>query len=191
VGRRVFARPCCAPRPSRKRKTCQLPLLCSYKRYQGACQHESKSESEVRRAKKRHQPTSNRRSPATATGHRVTVSHRPPGAPGAGSPGVPGAGSRSRESPGGRETGEGRERAERESRESREIRERERERKRERKREKEREREKLECYRLALGARSPVLMLSDMYQGTFAKKKSGPRTPRPPPRPPGHRALCT
>jgi hypothetical protein len=40
--------------------------------------------------------------------------------------------------------------------------------------------------RLALGGCSPVLVPSDMYQGTFAKTKSGPRTPRPPPRwPPG------
>jgi hypothetical protein len=38
---------------------------------------------------------------------------------------------------------------------------------------------------LALGARSPVLVPSDMYQGTFFRKnKSGPRTPRPPSGPP-------
>jgi hypothetical protein len=43
--------------------------------------------------------------------------------------------------------------------------------------------EQLKCYRLALGARSPVLVHPGVYQETFAKK-SGPRTPRPPGGPP-------
>jgi hypothetical protein len=44
------------------------------------------------------------------------------------------------------------------------------------------------CYRLALEACSPrcgpVLVPSDVHEGTFAKKKSGPRSPRPPGGPP-------
>jgi hypothetical protein len=39
----------------------------------------------------------------------------------------------------------------------------------------------LECYRLALGACSPVFVSSDMYEGTFAKKQNRVRgLPAPP-----------
>ena len=46
------------------------------------------------------------------------------------------------------------------------------------------ERNQLECYRLALGVCSPVLVPSDMYEGTFAKKNRVRGLPAPPGGPP-------